>query len=432
MANNPNDVRLTVLMKLQEAIDEEAILEEQILALMHRFADRFTDRRVEINNLMVLHDHPLVDYGKYALGCMTGADMKKCVYLKSVMDELLRSMEEKRSVEVQPVVENIKICSNQEDWEARRDQIKMTKGFNAKESVKGHMVNLSRFEGSYPPIELEIHRESKHVSCTDGLQQIEVNVVRGLKLYENILTDSELTRLNVYVNKLRVAGKNRELSGETFIMYNQQSKANKRELIQFGAPIFGQIKDEGTTKSQDSHIEPIPAPLEGVINHLIKYHFISENRRPNSCIISFFDEGEYSQPFLKPPHLDQPISTLVLSESTMAFGRTLVCDKDANYKGPLMLSLNEGSLLVMRGNSSDMARHVMCQSPTKRISITFFKVRTDSYEKNSSTTSAMTVWQPSVPTPYPTPNGTLNSYNSMNVVSKWGVNGATTTDYVSP
>ncbi|GJS95814.1 hypothetical protein Tco_0802782 [Tanacetum coccineum] len=82
----------------QEALDEEAILEEQILTLMHRFADRFTDRRVEINNLMVLHDHPLIDYGKYALGCMTGADMKKCVHLKSVRDELLRSMEEKRQL----------------------------------------------------------------------------------------------------------------------------------------------------------------------------------------------------------------------------------------------------------------------------------------------------------------------------------------------
>ncbi|GJT31013.1 hypothetical protein Tco_0911288 [Tanacetum coccineum] len=59
-----------------EAIDEEAILEEQILALMHRFADRVTDRRIEINNLMVLQDHALVDYGKYALGCMTGADYR--------------------------------------------------------------------------------------------------------------------------------------------------------------------------------------------------------------------------------------------------------------------------------------------------------------------------------------------------------------------
>ncbi|GJU89657.1 hypothetical protein Tco_1302080 [Tanacetum coccineum] len=90
MASNPEQVRLNVLTKLQEALDEEAIFEEQILTLMHRFADRFTDRRVKINNLMVLHDHPLIEYGKYALGCMTGADMKKCVYLKSVRDELLR------------------------------------------------------------------------------------------------------------------------------------------------------------------------------------------------------------------------------------------------------------------------------------------------------------------------------------------------------
>ncbi|GKD76705.1 hypothetical protein Tco_1339326 [Tanacetum coccineum] len=81
-----------------QAFDEEDILADQILTMMHRYADRFTNRRVEINNLMVLQDHPLVDYGKYALGCMTGADMKKCVYLKSVRDELLRSMEEKRQL----------------------------------------------------------------------------------------------------------------------------------------------------------------------------------------------------------------------------------------------------------------------------------------------------------------------------------------------
>nr|GEU62362.1 transposase, MuDR, MULE transposase domain protein [Tanacetum cinerariifolium] len=95
---NLENVRLTVLMKLQEALDEEAILEEQMLALMHRFANRFMDRRVDINNLMVLYDHPLIDYSKYAIGCMTGADMKKCVELKGVRDELLRSIEEKRQL----------------------------------------------------------------------------------------------------------------------------------------------------------------------------------------------------------------------------------------------------------------------------------------------------------------------------------------------
>nr|GEZ97878.1 hypothetical protein [Tanacetum cinerariifolium] len=98
MANNANDVRLTVLMKLQEAIDEEACLEEQMFGLMHRFAERFTNRRVEFNRLMTLHDDPLIDYGIYALGCMTGADMKKTVHLKNVRDELLRSTKEKRQL----------------------------------------------------------------------------------------------------------------------------------------------------------------------------------------------------------------------------------------------------------------------------------------------------------------------------------------------
>ncbi|XP_076884559.1 RNA demethylase ALKBH10B-like [Bidens hawaiensis] len=295
--------------------------------------------------------------------------------------------------EVDTPVESIEICSNEEDWEARRAEIKMTKGFIAKESVKGHMVN----------------------------------VVRGLKLYEDILNTTELAKLTEYVTELRVAGQNGELSGETFIMYNQQSKAIKRELIQFGAPIFGQVKDEAANnKSQDSNIEPIPAPLEGVIDHLIQFHLISENRRPNSCIIKFFDEGGFSQPFLKPPHLEQPIATLVLSDSTMAFGRTLVCDNDGNYKGPLMLSLKEGSLLVMRGNSADMARHVMCQSPTKRISVSFFKVRIDTCDKNLAPkdpmSAAMTVWQPGLTAPLMTPVATrpLDGFDSIHVLPKWG------------
>ncbi|MFS8012632.1 hypothetical protein Hanom_Chr14g01323111 [Helianthus anomalus] len=59
-------------------------------------------------------------------------------------------------------------------------------------------------------------------------------------------------------------------------------------------------------------------------------------------MIFFYIMQQFSQPFLKPPHLEQPISTLLLSESTMAFGRTLVCNNDGNYKGPLMLSLNKG------------------------------------------------------------------------------------------
>ncbi|GJS42147.1 hypothetical protein Tco_0567190 [Tanacetum coccineum] len=96
MDTNPNDVRLTVLMALQEAHDVESCLEEQILNLMHRFVDRFMRRRPEINKLKSLPDNLLIDYGRYVLERMTCADMRITVKLRMAMDELLRSMEEKK------------------------------------------------------------------------------------------------------------------------------------------------------------------------------------------------------------------------------------------------------------------------------------------------------------------------------------------------
>ena len=42
---------------------------------------------------------------------------------------------------------------------------------------------------------------------------MQVNVVKGLKLYEDVFTDSELARLSDFVSELQSAGQNGELSG---------------------------------------------------------------------------------------------------------------------------------------------------------------------------------------------------------------------------
>ncbi|XP_010430544.1 PREDICTED: uncharacterized protein LOC104714781 [Camelina sativa] len=282
------------------------------------------------------------------------------------------------------------ICQSHEDCDARSSEIKPIKGFQAKEQVKGHTVN----------------------------------VVKGLKLYEELLKEDEISKLIDFVAELREAGINGKLAGETFILFNKQIKGNKRELIQLGVPIFGHVKADDSNDSNNSvNIEPIPPLLESVIDHFVTWRLIPEYKRPNGCVINFFEEGEYSQPFLKPPHLEQPISTLVLSESTMAFGRILSSDNEGNFRGPLTLSLKQGSMLVMRGNSADMARHVMCPSQTKRVSITFFRIRPETYHNHSRPTSphndgVMTMWQPyqMAPTPF------LNGYDhSVDMMPKLGV-----------
>lgn len=257
--------------------------------------------------------------------------------------------------------ESYPICSDHDECMARPERIKIQKGFMAKESVKGHMVN----------------------------------VVKGLKIYEDVFTTMELMKVADFINEIRQAGRNGELSGETFIFFNKQIKGNKREIIQLGVPLF-----QHTTEETNCHIEPIPVVLQAVIDHLVLWRLIPESRKPNSVIINFFDEDEHSQPYFKPPHLDNPISTLLLSETSMAFGRSLVTDSNGNYKGPLTLSLKQGSLLVMRGNSADMARHVVCPSSNRRVSITFVRVRPSTPVDLSplpSPTKAMTLWQPPRP-----------------------------------
>ncbi|MBA0583501.1 hypothetical protein Gorai_014355 [Gossypium raimondii] len=243
-----------------------------------------------------------------------------------------------------------------------------------------------------------------------------VNVVKGLKLYEDVFTESELAKLGDLMSELRSSGQNGELSGyhlKEFVVW----------IVHFINPQL--LVSSDIRRETFFNIEPIPALLQDVIEHLIQWQLIPEYKKPNGCIINFFDEDEYSQPFLKPPHLEQPISTLLLSESTMAFGRTLTSDSEGNYRGPLQLSLKEGSLLVMRGNSSDMARHVMCPSPNKRVSITFFRVRPDINQGQSPPTTpqsgAMTLWQPGVPGPYAMSNGVLSGYEALDTMPKWGV-----------
>lgn len=46
----------------------------------------------------------------------------------------------------------------------------------------------------------------------------QVNVVKGLKLYEDIFTDSELLTLSEFVDELRLAGRGGELPGKVLFL----------------------------------------------------------------------------------------------------------------------------------------------------------------------------------------------------------------------
>lgn len=41
-----------------------------------------------------------------------------------------------------------------------------------------------------------------------------------------------------------------QIAGETYILFNKQIKGNKRELLQFGVPIFGHRQEDASGNSE--------------------------------------------------------------------------------------------------------------------------------------------------------------------------------------
>ncbi|TKY69195.1 Alpha-ketoglutarate-dependent dioxygenase AlkB [Spatholobus suberectus] len=201
-----------------------------------------------------------------------------------------------------------------------------------------------------------------------------VNVVDGLKLYEDLLDSTEVSKLVSLVNDLRVAGKRGQFQGsQTFVVSKRPMKGHGREMIQLGVPIADAPPDvnNGTGISKDKKVESIPSLFQDIIECLAASQVMTV--KPDACIVDFFNEGEHSQPNNWPPWFGRPVYMLFLTECDMTFGRIIVSDHPGDYKGAVKLSLVPGSLLVMQGKSTDFAKHALPSINKQRILLTFTK-----------------------------------------------------------
>nr|XP_010939980.1 RNA demethylase ALKBH10B [Elaeis guineensis] len=203
-----------------------------------------------------------------------------------------------------------------------------------------------------------------------------VNVVEGLKLYEEILDSSEITRLVSLANDLRAAGRRGEFRGRTIVMSKRPMKGHGREMIQLGLPITeGSLEDENTAGTcKERKVEDIPGLVQDMFDHLVQLQIIPG--KPDFCTIDFFDEGDHLHPHTRPPWYGRPLCSLFLAECDIVFGRAIGGDhRVGDYRGSLKLCLAKGALLVMQGTSADLAKHAIPPLRKQRIFLTFGKSR---------------------------------------------------------
>ncbi|KAI3778748.1 hypothetical protein L2E82_08131 [Cichorium intybus] len=196
-----------------------------------------------------------------------------------------------------------------------------------------------------------------------------VNVVDGMKLYEELINDSEVKKMVSLVNDLRASGKRGQLQGHTFVISKRPMKGHGREMIQFGMPIVDEEIITGTSK--DRKIEPIPSLFQDFIERLMSMQILTI--KPDSCIIDVYNEGDHSQAHMWPQWFGRPVSVLLLTECDMSFGKVITTDHHGDYRASLKLSLTPGSMLVMEGKSADYAKHAIPSIRKQRILVTFAK-----------------------------------------------------------
>ncbi|KAG1358779.1 RNA demethylase ALKBH10B [Cocos nucifera] len=198
-----------------------------------------------------------------------------------------------------------------------------------------------------------------------------VNVVEGLKLYEELCDKIDITKLSSLANDLRAAGHRGEFQGQTFVVSKRPMKGHGREMIQLGLPIVeGPPADENSAgTSRDWKVEAVPSLLQDILDCTVLQVLTV---KPDYCIIDFFNEGDHSHPHMWPPWYGRPVCTLFLTECDIVFGRVVGRDHE-DYRGSLKLSLSVGSLLVMQGKSADLAKHAIPSLSKQRVLLTFGK-----------------------------------------------------------
>ena len=200
-----------------------------------------------------------------------------------------------------------------------------------------------------------------------------IDVLEGLVMHKDAISKEFESELISFVQTQCERGRRGELKKPTYLRASgARSQGNQREAIMYG----GFFDFNRARPGKRGLVPPFPPILERLVDHLIKNNYLPADVRPDSCIINQYGRGDCI-----PPHVDhqsyyRPISTLsLLGEEPMLVGSRFRTVRSCTW-APVCgqsIPLARRSLLVLGGNSGNIAKHCISACHGPRISITLRK-----------------------------------------------------------
>lgn len=241
----------------------------------------------------------------------------------------------------------------------------------------------------------------------------EVNLVQGLELHTGVFSPEEQRKVVESVYNFQSMGRKGQLMARTYSEPRKWMRGKGRITIQFGCCYNYAVDKDGNPPGiiRDEEVDPLPPVFKQMIKRMVKWHVLPPTCVPNSCIVNIYDKGDCI-----PPHIDhhdflRPFCTVsFLTECNILFGSNLKVSGPGEFSGPISIPLPVGSVLVLKGNGADIAKHCVPAVPAKRISVTFRRMDESKIPYNFSPDPELLNLKPLVVQPSPGTKAAQNQH----------------------
>ncbi|KAK7331621.1 hypothetical protein VNO80_28358 [Phaseolus coccineus] len=218
----------------------------------------------------------------------------------------------------------------------------------------------------------------KDFTFVEKVNSRHINVVQGLELHTEVFNALEQKKIVEWIYRLQWRGKQGKLKDRTYSEPRKWMRGKGRVTIQFGCCYNYAVDKSGKPPGimRDEEVDPLPPVFKQMIKRMVRWNIIPSSCIPDSCIVNIYEEGDCI-----PPHIDhrdfvRPFYTVsFLSECKILFGSNLRVVCAGEFAGPICISLPVGSVFVLNGHGANIAKHCIPSVSTKRISITFRKMK---------------------------------------------------------
>ncbi|XP_020593262.1 uncharacterized protein LOC110033570 [Phalaenopsis equestris] len=243
-------------------------------------------------------------------------------------------------------------------------------------------VNKTRPLQIIPEHEMEKYEKfrKQNFEHFQRLQGNYFNILEGLELHTNVFTSSEQDEIVKRVFLEREIGCAGRLGRRTYSELRKWKRGKGRVTIQYYCCYNFARDKEGNPLGIIHHneVDPLPSFIKRIIKQLVTWRILPADCILSSCIVNIYEARDCIPLYVDHHDFTRPFCTVsFINKCNIMFGIEIQIIGDGEFRGSVEILFLVGSVLILKGNVADVAKHCIPGVSYMRVSITLRRMNED-------------------------------------------------------